>query len=227
MGIYSDTDDDSPIGIEVVGEASSDSEEPNPHSTTKRKVSGAVDHNNGYNQKKNKRRRLKNKWEENPQLHETPDEEQISNVKKRVYVLDTCSIVEHIEWSILEEVAKYYLIIIPKKVMDELGKMEGGRGSTCNRVLNKLENEHTSNKMNVGFRLQRKNDKDKNVLSAARVNDDHILSCACSFRNEHDVVLVTSDNILKLKAYAEGIPTVSTLKDVTRLTNGLRGGKFE
>ncbi|KAG8342943.1 PIN domain [Trypanosoma vivax] len=155
-----------------------------------------------------------------------------------IYVFDTCFILEADEWRKFPQMLQKHLLIIPKIVLMELQCHSRDGSKPAKSVIDMLENSSGGSRANerpqsgnfrrqisdagspetahgctTGIRLQRSKEKDKNVLSAARNNDDHILSCACFFRRRHKprTFLVTLDSILELKAHAEGVETLSSL----------------
>ncbi|RNF06334.1 hypothetical protein TraAM80_04031 [Trypanosoma rangeli] len=145
------------------------------------------------------------------------------------FVVDTNAFLETDLVSQLAEMALQHLFIVPTKVLLELKRLseeEGQKRATeVLRMIKSMEqlwNAENEQEGDVnagiatGLRLQRAKERDSYVLRAARNYDDHILSCACHFtRYQRDmpVILLTGDEVLSLKAYAEGVLTLKTLGD--------------
>ncbi|CCD15562.1 unnamed protein product [Trypanosoma congolense IL3000] len=123
---------------------------------------------------------------------------------EEVYVMDTSFIVELETLSDLVRCAERCLVVVPLKVKDELYGLKEGV-SNAGGMLRLLEKgSHPSTYS--GIRLQKPREASKRIMSVQRNNDDHILACACYFKEKgYKIKLLTGDGVLKLKAHAEGL----------------------
>ncbi|RNF26700.1 uncharacterized protein Tco025E_01098 [Trypanosoma conorhini] len=148
-------------------------------------------------------------------------------------VVDTSAFLETGIARQLSAVASRHMVIVPTKVFIELqrlSKEEGQKKATevlqIIQSMEALRNAGNERKgggggdcadFAPGLRLQRAKERDTYVLRAARNFDDHILSCACYFARHQaqtQVSLLTCDELLALKAYAEGVPAIKSLEDL-------------
>ncbi|CAD2219663.1 hypothetical protein AGDE_14304 [Angomonas deanei] len=133
------------------------------------------------------------------------------NTTERFIVLDTCALL-NLEVPILNLVGETCLVCIPFKVIDELDKLNKGKGHRAfqSRAIRKWI-ERSLEAEDGPVRLQSKSEILEDYEKQCNNNDDSIVGCALYFSTKGEQVqLVTDDAFMRIKAKGEGLFVTNT-----------------
>ena len=145
------------------------------------------------------------------------DVEQVQHVDKKIYVVDTCAIINNPQ--LFQYFAEDEYVRIPTKVIDELGKIKDKRkkyseeSSSIARIFCREVTEvyltYFNKNEKVRFYIENVDPKLLPIDLDKETPDNLILTVALKYKN-WDVCLISDDGQFKLTAHSQNIPSMSS-----------------